>query len=359
MTRWTAALLASLVCGLAVHCGTGARAQEAVATFGREEAATTLTIRSTTDIEALAPALEAFVARSPNVRIFYEQWNSNALYGRALEACAGRAESADMVISSAIHQMVKLVNDGCSRPHVSAATARLSTHLNWRDELFGITREPAAMVYNRDLVAPEEAPRSRFDLLDLLRPNDSRFYGRVATYDIERSGLGYLFAFLDAQQATTFGSLLEAFGRSGAVTTCCSAEIIDAVADGRYLIAYNVLGSYALARAEEDSRIVVVYPEDYTLVLSRGAIISRRADNPEAAGAFLDFLLSDAGRLALSESKLIVPLGESGSADLGFPDGASSVFRPIPLSPALLVALDRHKRKLFIERWESVLKPGL
>ena len=112
-----------------------------------------------------------------------------------------------------------------------------------------MTREPAVIVYNRELVPRDEAPRSRFDLIDLLRPADSRYAGRVATYDIEESGVGYLFAFADSQQATTFGSLIEAFGRSGAIATCCSAEIIDGVAEGRYLVAYNVLGSYALDRA--------------------------------------------------------------------------------------------------------------
>ena len=34
-------------------------------------------------------------------------------------------------------------------------------------------------------MAAAEVPRSRFDLIDLLRPEDSRFRGRIATYDIE------------------------------------------------------------------------------------------------------------------------------------------------------------------------------
>lgn len=62
-------------------------------------------------------------------------------------------------------------------------------------------------------------------------------------------------------------AVIEAFARSGAVATCCSAEIIEGVATGHYLIAYNVLGSYALDRAARDPRIGVVAPEDYTLVL--------------------------------------------------------------------------------------------
>ena len=91
-------------------------------------------------------------------------------------------------MSSAVDQLVELVNDGCALPHRSAETAALPPARNWRDEVFGVTREPAVIIYNRDLVPPEEAPRSRFDLIDLLRPADTRFAGRVATYDIEALG---------------------------------------------------------------------------------------------------------------------------------------------------------------------------
>jgi iron(III) transport system substrate-binding protein len=247
------------------------------------------------------------------------------------------------------------VNDGCARPHRSALTDALAPELNWRDELFGVTREPAVMVYNRDLVPAEDAPRSRFDLLDLLRPDRSRYAGRVATYDIEASGLGYLFAYLDSQQATTFGSLLEAFGRAGAVATCCTAEILDAVAEGRYLIGYNLLGSYALARAAVDPRIAVVAPSDYTLVLARAAMIPRGARAPEAAAALIDFMLSPPGRRALAGSRLVVDIGgEDGGELAASPDGATAL-RPVALSPVLIVGLDAHKRRLFIELWRDAL----
>lgn len=258
-----------------------------------------------------------------------------------------------MVVSSSIDQQVKLANDGCAAPHRSAETAALPAVSNWRDEVFGTTLEPAVIVYNKALVGPDEAPRSRFDLIDLLRPEDSRFRGRFATYDIEASGLGYMFAFADAQQATTFGSLIEAFGRSGAVATCCSATIIDGVASGEFLIAYNVLGSYALARAKENADIVVVAPNDYTLVLSRAALIPKRAAEPEIAGAFLDYLLSDAGRSALRAANLIVETGIGAQPALQLPENPDISLRPIPLSPALLVGLDRHKRREFIARWRA------
>jgi ABC-type Fe3+ transport system substrate-binding protein len=329
-------------------------AQEAAARYGADEGTRQMLVRGTTDIEAFAPVLRAFAGTVPGLRITYEQWGSNDLYRRTDTACRGGGGAvADMIVSSAVDQQVKLVNDGCAQAHRSDLTERLPPSANWRDELFGVTREPAVIVYNGELVAAAEAPRTRFDLIDLLRPEGTRFAGKVATYDIEASGLGYLFAFADAQQATTFGSLLEAFGRSGAVATCCSAEILDGVADGRWLIAYNVLGSYALARAARDRRIAVVAPHDYTLILARAAMIPTGAREPAMAGAFIDFMLSGDGQRALAASRLVVSFGEAEGADLDFSDAAESTLRPIPLSPALLVGLDQQKRALFLGRWRA------
>jgi iron(III) transport system substrate-binding protein len=335
-----------------------ALAQEATARFGPLDSSDRLIVRGTTDIEVFGPVLEAFAEIQSNLGILYEQWLSNDLLELSEAACRGDGDPADLIVSSAIDHQVKLVNDGCARAYRSAWTERLPGALNWRDELFGVTREPAVMVYNRERVPPAEAPRSRFDLIDLLRPPDSPYAGRVATYDIESSGLGYLFAFADSQEATTFGRLLEALGRSSVRTSCCSSDLIDAVAEGRALIAYNVLGSYALARAALDSRIAVVVPSDYVLILSRAAMIPRSARNPLGAQALLDFLLSDEGRRVLRRASLVVSFGDVEAGVLEVPEGIASAIRPIPLSPVLLVGLDRHKRQLFIERWRAVLAPA-
>lgn len=349
--------LALVLILFALRAGAGPLAPEAVAHYGPAGAPSPLLVRGTTDIALFAPVLRAFATANPLVRIDYEQWGSNELYQAAAKACAGLFAAADLVISSAVDQQVKLVNDGCTQAHRSAATTALHEDRNWRDEVFGITREPAVMVYNRRLVPPAEAPRSRFDLLDLLRPEGSRYAGRVATYDIGQSGLGYLFAFADSQQATTFGSLMEAFGRTHAVATCCSAEIIDGVASGRYLIAYNVLGSYALARAARDPELVVVAPEDYTLILSRAALIPKEARHPATAGRFVDFMLSPAGRQALRATRLIVDPPDLDGVASGGGDGRNAtLLRPVPLSPVLLVGLDRQRRERFIALWRKTFQ---
>ena len=321
--------------------------------YAPDQAAQHLLIRGTTDIELFDPILKIFSTLNPNLAIVYEQWASNQLYDYAVAACVDQVEAADILISSSVDQQVKLVNDGCAQSHASAATQSLPQGMNWRDELFGITREPAVIVYNRALVPVQDIPLSRFRLIDLLRGSDGRYDGKVATYDIERSGLGYMFAFADSLQATTFGSLLEAFARGQAVITCCSAEIIDDVATGKYLIAYNILGSYALARAAHDPNIGIVAPSDYTLILSRGALIPKKAKNPKSAGDLIDFLVSDAGKNALSAQQLYLSPAMMREKGLMADEDGGSNLLVIPLSPITLVGLDRQRQLHFIERWQS------
>lgn len=333
-----------------------AQAQEMTARFGEPSAATVLLLRSTTDLAVFAPVVEAFVRTRPGTGLIYEQWGSNALYDLTLKECREGQSGADLVISSGVHQMVKLVNDACAASYRSRATERLPDALRWRDEIWGITREPAVIVYNKDLVPEGDVPQSRFDLLDLLRPVYTPYAGRVATYDIERSGLGYLFAFSDAQEASTFGALQESFSRSGAVSTCCSADIIRGVAEGQYLIAYNVLGSYAQGYQKEDSRIGIVLPSDYTLVLSRALMIPKQAAHKGTAQDFLEFLLSPQGTVELRKALLISPILEAAEGGEGEAISLTAL-RPIGLAPSLMVALDKMTRNMFLRRWRSTF-PG-
>lgn len=326
-----------------------AMAQEAVQLFGPEDAGTRITLRTTTDIAVFAPTVEAFLATQPGLALRYEQWGSNDLHALSAADCVTGAPGADIVISSGVHQMVKLVNDACAAPWRSAATASVPEALSWRDEIWGVSHESAVIVYNRALVPAADVPQTRFDLLDLLRAEASPYAGKIATYDIEASGLGFLFAFMDSQEATTFGALMEAFARSGAVATCCSAEIIAGVAAGDYLMAYNVLGSYAAAAAARNLDLGIVAPRDYTLVLSRAAILPGESVNP-AAGAFLDFILSPEGQVAMARGRLIG--AEGGETD----EAALGARRLIALGPPLLVVLDQMKAARFIARWRATFR---
>ena len=322
------------------------KAQEATARFGG--GATPFLIRSTTDITIIRPTIERFAALNPELDIRYEQWGSNALFDQSRADCTGGGPPADAVLSSAVHQMVWLVNAACAQPYRSAQTATLPASRKWRDELWGVTTEPAVIAYNKRLLAGDDVPRNRFALLDALRASPDLFRNRIATYDIAESGLGFLFAYSDSLEATTFGALLEGFARVGAVATCCSAEIITGVAEGRYLIAYNVLGSYVVNADEPD--VGLIFPEDYTLILSRGYMIPKNARQTRNSARLLDFLLSPEAQGLLGRAGLVT---EMDPAETGL---AVSARRNIPLSPALLVARDGNRQSLLFRFWSDTFQ---
>lgn len=304
-----------------------------------------LTLRSTTDIDVLRPVIEAFVRQNSRISVKYEQWGSNALFENSLEACAGDKMSADAVFSSGVHQMIDLVNRACASAYRSERTTALPASRRWRDEIWGITKEPAVIIYNADLVPEADAPKTRFALLDLMRRPNSIYAGKIATYDIEASGLGYLFAFMDSLEATTFGALLEGFARINSVATCCSSEIIKSVSEGEYLIAYNVLGSYVDSTSSEN--LVVIHPEDYTLFLSRAYMIPKGGAHKAEAALLLDFMLSPTGEHLLKERNLFYAETKDVSS---LPQSAE---RGIAIEPTLLVAGDKHRREQFVSLWRS------
>lgn len=323
-----------------------AMAQEDTARFGT--GGTEVLFRSTTDIEIIRPVIERFADLNPDVTIVYEQWGSNALFAQSRADCSGDGPSADAVLSSAVQQMVWLVNAACAVPHRSAATLSLPDARRWRDELWGITAEPAVIAYNTKAFAGRGVPRSRFALIDAVRADPDLFRSRIATYDITASGLGYLFAFSDSLEATTFGALLESFARIDAVATCCSAEIIEGVAEGRYLIAYNVLGSYVASAARPE--VGMILPEDYTLVLSRAFMVPKGARQKDTATALLDFLLGVEAQFLLGKAGLVNSVEPAENAL------APSVRRSIALSPSLLVSLDANRRAQFLAFWEDTFR---
>ncbi|MCY0096306.1 ABC transporter substrate-binding protein [Hoeflea ulvae] len=355
MSRRSVFLL-GLVLALAGMSGT-ARAAETVTRFeAHGSGSANLVIASVTDLDFMRPLISAFQQGNPGVAVTYIEDTSNNLDASVSGACADRTFYADLVISSSIAQQVRLVNGGCARVIGSPVLTSLPDWAQWRGELIGLTYEPAVMVYNKAAFAEDGPPRSRFDLIDLMRQS-GKLNGRIATYDIEDSGVGYLFAFQDSTEASTWGRLIEGFGRNSVATFCCSSSVIDRVADGRAFIGYNVLGSYALSRAEKDPRIGVILPTDYTLVLTRAGYIPREARDATAARAFLELALSPQGRAILDgETRLLTPLsGPAALAQLG--EDGEPALRPIPLSPALLVSLDRAKRARFLSQWRKSVTP--
>jgi two-component system sensor histidine kinase TctE len=261
----------------------------------RPEAARLL-IHAATDRPLMEPLLRDFQAMHAEVAIDFVDMQSGDVHASVVDA----ATPPDIAISSAIDLQVKLVNDGWIQPHRSAETTLVPAWANWRNEAYGFTLEPAALVYARQAFGAGEVPRSRSDLLRLLQAQPDRFRRRVATYDIALAGVGYLFATQDSLLANQFWRLAIAISEATARLFPTSAEILEAIEHGEVLVGYNVLGSYALARQQAGAPIGIVLPRDYTLWMSRVVVIPRAARSPATAKLFVDYLLSPRGQATVA-----------------------------------------------------------
>lgn len=316
-----------------------------------------LTIEASIDITSMEPLIRDFQALRPTVTVDFADSLTNDVFAAAAAACDARKTYADLFITSSSDHVVKLANDGCAQRYESGAVQSLPEWANWRNEAIGFSFEPAVIVYNKKLVAEADVPRSHGDLIELMRAKPEIYDGRIGTYNIAQSGIGFLFAFFDAEQSSTFGRLLEGLGRARAVLRCCTGEILTEIESGRLLIGYNLLGSYAYGRVAAGADLGIVLPADYTLVLSRAAMIPANAANPEAGRLFLDYLISARGQQVAAERSFFFGF------DRPPPEGVlsahsgedASFYRPITIGPSLLATLDRAKRERFLAEWDAAM----
>ena len=315
-------------------------------------------VLSTTDQTAVQPLIDAFERRHAGLRVDYRQLGSRELIESFL---ADGGSSADVLWSSAMDLQIKLVNDGHAQPYESPHAPQLPRWAVWKHEAYGTTYEPVGIVYHKPSLVPADLPRTHEALTSLLRGDIARFRGRVATYDIERAGLGFLIAAYDALATPASWELVKALGRCQATLHADTRSMLEEVAAGRSLLAYNVLGAYAEAFARSKPQLGVIYPSDYTLVASRVAFIARRAPNVPGARAWLDHLLSPQGQQLLEDAGGF--FGVRTDAPVVRPESAlgrrlGNAARPIALGPGLMAHLDRSTHDALLKRWRREFTPS-
>ncbi|MBW4707268.1 extracellular solute-binding protein [Roseobacter sp. YSTF-M11] len=309
------------------------------------EGAATLRILSTADADVFDPIIRAFQTRHPQVSITYDVASS----AQVMTALFEEGAVYDLAISSAMDLQTKLANDGLARTYTSDATARLPAWAKWRNQVFAFTQEPAVLVLNASAFDTLDVPKNREGLIALLRDHPEVFDGRIGTYDVRVSGLGYLFATQDSRNTESFWRLIEVMGRLAPRLYCCSGEMITDVAAGRLVLAYNVLGSYARSRLADTPGLLVVEMDDFVSVMLRTALIPKTAEAAAEAGLMIDFLAGMDTRPDLAARTGLPPVISGAPEDEG-------VIRPIRLGPGLLVFLDTMRRQTFLRSWTSSIE---
>lgn len=317
----------------------------------------TVVVYAAADLQITTPLIADFEKLHPDIKVVYHDLQSTELYDRFLNEIGERAK-ADVIWSSAMDLQMKLVNDGHAAPHRSGETAALPAWAKWRDEAYGTTFEPVCFAYNRYLLPREAVPQTHADLARLLAERPELFRDRLATYDPHRSGLGYLLHTQDLEaNPVVFWNLIRAMTRTGLGTEPTTTQMLDRIVSGKSVLGYNVLCSYAHAREKSAPQIGTVMPQDYTLVMTRIAFVSKYAPHPNEARAWLDYMLSKRGQDIFNEIGLhsVRTEAQGVSSVASLRKQLGNAFRIIGLGTGLLTYIDQGKRDLFLTRWDTVL----
>ena len=342
------AVLAWFICGAAEAADQAAAQKE-----GR------VVIYSSTDSASAEPLLQDFKSQYPGIVVEYNDLNTTEVYNRFLAEAAAGAGTADFLWSSAMDLQLQLVQGGNAQPHTSPETAHLPKWAVWQNQAFGTTFEPVTMTYNKRLLAQEAVPSSHADLARLLKEKAAVYKGKLATFDPEKSGVGFLMMTQDLKVYPGFWDLAKAMGSVDVKVYTSTGAMLEKVSSGEHTLAYNIIGSYGLLRQQKDPSIGIVFPKDYLLAFSRIAFIPKGARHPNAGKLFLDYILSKRAQTIMATKALIYALrddveGQATAAALTKEMG--KVLKPIEVGPDLLTALDKTKRLDFLKRWQEALK---
>ncbi|MCV3734779.1 ABC transporter substrate-binding protein [Rhizobium sp. TRM96647] len=346
-------MLAAVLCSPAMAGETFYPAPE-----GRPDAPV-LVVYSSLDEPLARPMIKGFQAANPDVAVRYDEMLTGEVYDRVVRETDAGQKTADFAFSSAMDLQVKLSNDGYAQRSDLPMSERWPQWANWRNTAYALTFEPAVFVYHKPSFKNEKPPASRAELLDYLNRHGNDIYGRIGTYDIERSGVGFLFMARDQEQFGDIWTVIRAMGAAGVKLYSTSSAILERVADGRFVLGYNILGSYAADWVSRHPDVGIVLPEDYTVVMSRIGLVPEAAASPELGRRYLSFFMSKEGQTIMARELQIAAVSPDVAGDntaTGMQALLGAQLKPVPVSPGLMVYLDQVKRARLIARWNEVLR---
>ncbi len=180
-------------------------------------------------------------------------------------------------------------NKDLLQPYVPKEVDKLAPGTVAKDNSWtGFTALPIVIMYNTNLVTPDEAPKGFADL------TDPKWAGKIAMPDAAKSGSAY----------TTVVTILHAFGRDDGKGWQVMSDIVKnakilssssqgpkGTNDGEYAIALtHEEGAFKYVAA--GGPVAIVYPEEGTSNVPDAIAIIKGAKHPENAKLFVDFMIS-------------------------------------------------------------------
>jgi iron(III) transport system substrate-binding protein len=260
----------------------------------------------------LAPVLALFQEQT-GVRVTAKFGQATALAQEILQLQRFGRSVPDIIMSNDSGTLEFLRVQGALRPYTSPAIERIPERFRAQDgSWLGVSGRSRAIIYNKDLVSPDELPTTVFDLIA------PKWKGRIAATN---AGNESLVSWVSALRLVLGDELVRVFleklkENEIALISSSHTDIRKAVGRGEYAIGLINHYYYHLQRNEPDPalrNVGILYHDQGafqmgTFLNAAGAGIVRGASNAENAQRFLDFLASPEAQKLFAEVNFEYPL---------------------------------------------------
>ena len=265
-----------------------------------------LVIYSARKEELMQPVVDAFKKRYPDVNVTVKSGAPGEL---ALLIQQERGSpGGDVFFTTDAAGLEALRQDGLLDPYRSPNAASVPDEFKAPDSAWtGVIGRSRNFMINTQLLRPEEAPQSVFDL------TDPKWKDKLAIASIREGGVRIWLASLileRGEEATK--AYVDGLKANNIKVLANHTEVANAVTRGE--VPVGLLNHYYyVPKAREGAPVALIYPDQGpnqigTLVTPLAVGILKGAKNPEPARAFVDFVLSPEGQAPLTTQEQEFPL---------------------------------------------------
>lgn len=252
------------------------------------------------------PLLEGFHKKYPWIKVETLDLGSGTVHTRWEAEVGSGARTADMLVSGANDRWARYTTEQAMLKYQSPELTKLPSFAQQKEGVYVMSTDPLVITYNAMLLSEKDRPTGFASLVKLTKQSPQKYKGKVTTYDPTRNsfGLASWWKFLsekgdDAwQQLRVLAPMLRGETSGGLMN--------EKISTGEYLVGLGVSGITIFPKLDQPGGKVLgfSFPDDGTLVMSRGIGITKNTKNPNSAKLLLDFILSHEGQTLIGKGGL-------------------------------------------------------
>lgn len=252
-----------------------------------------------------APVIAGFNKLYPWIKVQTLDLGSAEVFTRYNVEAGSNAKSADLLATGSIEGWMEFRSKDNVMDYKSAEDAKLPDWSKPSPGLYTVSTDPMVLVYNKQVVAEDQWPKSMADLAALVEKNPDEYKGALTTYN-GLSAFGEPIHWFWLQNGGD--KALAEFKKFGPATIGeeSSGTMIAKLSSGEYKIGYFMSGIVVFPKTEGAMSQLLGwhFPEDGTPLVLRSVAVPKKSTNVNSAKLMLDFIVSEAGQTAFGEGGL-------------------------------------------------------